>query len=65
MAADRSRQERWLDTPFNSPSEVEASPNTSGRSPDLRLNELERPSQDFRPSGFIQIAKLSALTVTR
>jgi len=65
MAADRSRQERRLDTPFNPPSEVEASPNTSGRSPDLRLNELERPSQDFRPSGFIQIAKLSALTVTR
>jgi len=43
---------------FNSPCEVEVSPNTSGRSPDSRLDEFERPSQSVCPSGFKQIVEL-------
>jgi hypothetical protein len=50
-AADRLSG-RQLDTLFNSPCEVEASPYASGRSPDLRFNEAERPSQGICPSGF-------------
>jgi hypothetical protein len=46
-----------VDMPFNPPSEVEARPFSSGRSPDLRFNELGLPSQEFSPSGYI-IAKL-------
>jgi hypothetical protein len=49
---------------FNSPSEVERSPYSSGRYSDLRFNEPERPSQEKTPSGFGQIAKLSTLTAT-
>jgi hypothetical protein len=50
--------------PSNPPSEVEARPYSSGRSPDLRLSELRLPSQDIHPSGY-NIAQALALTVTR
>ncbi len=62
--SDEAGLNACVDMLFNSPSEVESSPYLSGRSSDLRIIELEQPSQDLRPSGLGQIAKLSALTAT-
>ena len=49
-----------VDMLFNPPSEVEASPYSSGRSPDLRFIELEQPSQDYIPVAYPDCQALSA-----